>query len=188
MEKINEFKIKTNLDFNLNNLIDNKIEIENIDIETDKRYLILKNTEKLDELIENYNFFYCNLKKFKTIKSSKPGYLNYTNISLNFQIERIFTLDNFNDLNNQNNKRGDHFNKNFDELIIINQGEIEFKVITKTNIHLYFNLNKNDIFYFPRNFWLSFKIINPETIITVLCNKNFENSISCYNFQEFLNS
>lgn len=71
---------------------------------------------------------------------NKPGILNYIN-NINFSTKRLFYIDNFNDISsfkeeylnikNINKSRGFHANINFDELLIIIDGEILIKLIDK---------------------------------------------------------
>ena len=140
-------------------------------------------------MIDNSNF-YNKFKKYELtkIKTSKPGILNYTDIYHDFKIERIFTITNFEDLNDNNNKRGLHYNINFDEIIIINKGEIDLEITNKDQQKITFNLKENDIFYFPRGYWLVFKILTSDTIMTVLCNNNINESKSDYSFENYIYS
>jgi mannose-6-phosphate isomerase-like protein (cupin superfamily) len=134
--------------------------------------------------------FYNKFKKYnlKKVKTSKPGILNYTDITEDFKVERIFTITNFEDLNDTNNKRGFHYNINFDEIFIINKGEIYLEITNKTNQKITFNLKENDIFFFPRDYWLVFTILNKETLLTILCNKNLEESKNDYSFDNYIKS
>lgn len=175
--------------YNTKNLINNEFEIIKEIINDGKKVIYIKEMIDIKKFIE-INEFYINFKKnklkFKTIKTSKPGYLNFTDLEIDFNIERIFTLTDFDDLSENNNKRGIHYNKNFDEIIIINEGRIEFEITNKKNYKIYFNLEKNDILYFPNNYWLCFTILDKKTNITVLCNKTYCDSISSYDFNEFI--
>lgn len=131
----------------------------------------------------NNDFKKYDLKKVKTLK---PGILNYTDIDQDFKVERIFTITNFDDLNDSNNKRGLHYNINFDEIFIINKGEIYLEIIYKNKEKINFNLKENDIFFFPRGYWLEFTILDKETILTVLCNKKLKESINDYSFENYV--
>ena len=54
------------------------------------------------------------IKEIKT--ENKPGILNYIN-NINFNTKRFFYVDKFDDLSQDNNKRGYHYNINFNELL-----------------------------------------------------------------------
>lgn len=175
--------------YNLNNLFKNNYEIVNIQESEKEKIIFIKkvgNIDKLIRFIEFYNKFEKYKFNFNKIKTSKPGFLNFIDLDIKFNVERIFTLTDFEDLNENNNKRGIHYNINFDELIIINEGKIEFEITNKDNMKIYFDLIKNDILYFPNNYWLSFTILDKITNITVLCNKKQTESKSSNDFNEFL--
>jgi hypothetical protein len=98
----------------------------------------------------------------------------------------MFFINNFKDLLTSENKRGFHANLNFNEFFIVSDGSVELKLISKFNTTITKTLRKNDAFYIPKNNWIEFKILDSNTIIFVLCDKNFESSISEYNFTNFL--
>jgi hypothetical protein len=140
----------------------------------------------------------------KTVKTSKPGELHFTDVGnfsstlsndeinvsdkqKSFIIKRLFLLNNFYDLNENNNKRGLHANINFDEIIIVNEGYIDVKIIKKNKEEIEFRLNKNECLYFSRGYWLEFIIGNSSTSITVLANVIQSESISMYDFDKFIN-
>jgi hypothetical protein len=177
-------------DFNLKNFTKNNFEINNYEILSNKKKIYIKYINQEDKFVSLINLYEDFSKKkynFKVVKTNKPGLLNYIDLDLNFEVKRIFTLSNFEEINNNNNKRGLHYNINFDEIIIINNGKIELEIINKNNEKIYFNLKKNDIFFFPRNYWLTFEILDITTNITVLSNKTYNESLSCYDFEKFIN-
>jgi len=137
-----------------------------------------------------YQFFLeKNLLKIKTIKTkNKPGLLNCIN-NISFDIKRIFYLNSF-DLNDnlENNTRGFHANKNFEELIIIQNGSIELTLINQKQEKIIKILHKNDIYLIPKNYWLTYKILDNNSIILVLANEILSKSISVFNFEEFSNN
>jgi hypothetical protein len=127
----------------------------------------------------------------KTVKTNKPGELHFVdNIDKiceqnSFIIKRIFLINNFYDINTNNNKRGLHANLNFDEIIIVNEGCIHIKIINKNKESVEFKLNKNECLYFNRGYWLEFTINNIDTSITVLANEILSVCISEYDFNKF---
>jgi hypothetical protein len=123
----------------------------------------------------------------KTVKTLKPGELHFTDVNEQdpFIIKRLFLLNNFNDLNENNNKRGLHANLNFDEIIIVNEGYIDVKIIKKNKEFIEFRLNKNECLYFSRGYWLEFIIDNSNTSITVFANMIQSESTSMYDFDKF---
>lgn len=126
-----------------------------------------------------------NIFSLKTIKTSKPGELHFTDIDIPFDTKRIFLINNFNDLTDNNKVRGLHANLNFDEIIIVNEGYIDVKIIKKNKEFIEFRLHKNDCLYFSRGYWLEFTIGNMSTSITVLANMIQSESISMYDFDKF---
>jgi len=124
----------------------------------------------------------------KTVKNFKTGELHFTDNNIPFNTKRIFLLNNFYDLTDNNKTRGLHVNLNFDEFIIVNEGYIDVKIIKKNKDIIEFRLNKNECLYFSRGYWLEFIIGTINTSITVLANMIQSESISCYNFEEFINS
>jgi dTDP-4-dehydrorhamnose 3,5-epimerase-like enzyme len=127
---------------------------------------------------------------------NKPGILNYIN-NLNFSTKRLFYIDNFNEISsfneeylnikNINKSRGFHANINFDEILIIINGEIMIKLIDKNLNITEKKLIKNDLFYIPRLNWIEFEILDEKTIIFALANEVFDKSSSIFSFDEFKN-
>ena len=155
--------------------------------------------EEINYVCDNINNFFLenNLLIINSIQTeNKPGILNYIN-NLNFLTKRLFYIDNFNDISsfkeeylnikNVNKSRGFHANINFDELLIIINGEILIKLIDKNLNVTEKKLIKNDLFYVPKLNWLEFEILNEKTIILVLANEVFDKSISVFIFDEFKN-
>lgn len=124
----------------------------------------------------------------KTIKTNKPGELHFTDYNNNFDIKRIFLINNFNDLTDKNSTRGLHANINFDEIIIVNEGSIKVKIINKNNEENVFLLKKNQCLYFSRGYWLEFSIIDVNTSLTIIANETFETSKSEYDLKTFITS
>lgn len=155
--------------------------------------------EEINYVCEHIKNFFFDKKKIISIKTkNKPGILHCLN-EIEFNTKRLFYIDNFNELNDFkneylginknliNNKRGLHANINFDELLIIIEGQIEIKLINKEkNIHNQI-LNKNDYILIHKMNWVEFEIKNEHTIIMVLADEILSKSKSIHNFNEFLN-
>lgn len=136
--------------------------------------------------------YLSNLKKyiykFDTIRTkNKSGLLNFIDLPIEFNVKRIFTLTDFDDLEQNNKKRGLHVNTNCDELIIVNSGYIDFKVIDKDQNFADIRINKNEMLFFPRNYWFEFEIGTKDTEIIVLANIMHKESINCYDFNRYIN-
>jgi hypothetical protein len=136
------------------------------------------------------------LISFKT--NNKPGILHCLN-ELDFNTKRLFYIDNFYQLNEFknnyldidksliNNKRGLHANINFDELLVVIEGQIKIKLIEKNQNEYKYTLDKNDYIFIPKMNWIEFEIIRENTIILVLANEILSKSKSVHNFNEFIN-
>jgi len=185
-EALKDFKFT-----DLNNCIKNSNEILSLPM-----YPELTEDE-INYVCDNINNFFLenNLLIINSIKTdNKPGVLNYLN-NLNFLTKRFFYINNFNDINkfkgeylnikNINKSRGFHANINFDELLIIIEGEIFIKVIDKNLNIIEKKLVKNDLFYIPRLNWVEFEILDDKTVIFVLANEVFDKSVSVFSFEEF---
>lgn len=187
-EALKDFKFT-----DVNNCIKNSNEILSLPM-----YPELKE-EEINYVCDNINNFFLenNLLMINSIQTeNKPGILNYIN-NINFSTKRLFYIDNFNDISsfkeeylnikNINKSRGFHANINFDELLIIIDGEILIKLIDKNLNVTEKKLIKNDLFYVPRLNWLEFKILHEKTIIFALANEVFDKSTSVFSFDEFKN-
>ncbi len=123
------------------------------------------------------------LTSFKT--KNKPGTLHCLN-DLNFNTKRIFYIDNFEEkLLVNNNKRGLHANINFNEILIILEGEIQITLIDKNCYKIIKNIKKNDYIFIPKMNWIEFSILNNDTIILVLADEIMSKSISIHNYDDF---
>jgi hypothetical protein len=143
-------------------------------------------------------FFEQNLNRLISINTSgKPGTLHCLN-EMNFNTKRFFYLDNFNELDEFkieyleldkkmiNSKRGFHANINFNEFMIVLEGEIEIKLIDKNQYEIIKKLAKNEYIYIPKMNWVEFEILNKNTIIFVLADEIMSESKSIFNFDEFI--
>jgi hypothetical protein len=131
-------------------------------------------------------FFLINnqLKIKDIITENKPGILHCIN-NLIFETKRFFYIDSFNNILSENNKRGFHANLNFNELIIVIEGSIKLTLIDKELNKEITIVNKNNIYYIPKLKWIEYEILNNETIILCLVDKNLDDSISINNFEDF---
>jgi hypothetical protein len=117
---------------------------------------------------------------------------------MNFNTQRLFYIDNFEELNDFRNeyfeidkntinkKRGFHANINFNELMIIIEGEIEIKLIDKNLNETIKKLIKNDYIIISKMTWLEFEILKQNTLILVLADLNLEESKSIHIYEDFL--
>lgn len=118
---------------------------------------------------------------------------------MNFDTKRFFYLDNFNELdefkneylgldkNSIDKKRGFHANINFNEFLIVLEGEIEIKLIDKNQFVTTKKLAKDEYIYIPKMNWVEFEILSANTIIIVMVDEIMEKSKSVHNFNEFIN-
>ena len=129
---------------------------------------------------EHINRFYSTLKTI-TIPE-KHGNLNYMNV--NFDCKRIFYIDNITVVPCI---RGNHAIINFNEFIIIISGSIKLKLIDRNdNIILDDVLNKNQTYHIKNNTWIEYTILEVNTVIMVMCDMNYNNSIIENIFKQFL--
>jgi hypothetical protein len=169
-----------------------KTGVENC-IMNSKKILSLPMYPELEEIEIKYvcdklNSFFTerNLTKLNTIvTNNKPGILNYVN-NLGFDCKRIFYIDSFKE--SEFDKRGNHAISNFNELLIIIQGSIQIEITNQNNQKLINKIGKNETFFIPKQSWVEYKILEPDTIILVLADEIYEKSICIQNFEEFLNS
>jgi hypothetical protein len=132
-------------------------------------------------------FMENNLLKIKDIiTENKPGILHCIN-NLNFETKRFFYINNFNNLLTENNKRGFHANLNFNELIIVIEGSVKITLIDKNSTKETCIVNKDNLYYVAKLKWIEYEILDKETIILCLVDKDMNESISICNFEEFIN-
>lgn len=116
---------------------------------------------------------------------------------MSFNTQRLFYIDNFEELNdfkneylgidnNINKKRGFHANINFNELLIIIEGEIEIKLINKNLNETIKKLGKDEYINIPKMTWLEFEILKQNTLILVLADLNLEESKSIHIYKDFV--
>ena len=142
---------------------------------------------EIDYICNSIKVFFMenNLLKIKNIiTENKPGVLNCIN-NLNFETKRFFYINNFNNLLPENNKRGFHVNINFNELIIVIEGSIRITLTdkylnTETSI-----VNKDSLYYIPKLKWIEYEILENNTIMLCLVDKEINESVSVNNFDEF---
>jgi hypothetical protein len=172
--------------FIIDNLSNNNINIIHSDVSNNiiTHFISCSNSSFLN-FVSFYHSYINNLYSLTSISTpNKPGFLNFSDLPFDFTVKRFFTINNISDLSN--NKRGIHFNSNFDEILIVNNGNINLELINKNNTKIYFHLLKNNFIFISRNLWITYTINSLDTDITVLCNQPFHNSISDYSFDHFL--
>lgn len=121
------------------------------------------------------------------VVDSKPGVLYFLN-GINFPCKRIFYLDSFDTINSSFKKRGFHANMNCDEFLCVIKGEIEVKLISQKNEETLFSLNKNQTLLLPQKHWIEYTIRDPSSIILVLASETLSDTISIFDFKNFLNN
>jgi len=142
--------------------------------------------EEIEYVCEKINDFYS--PKIETIiNREKYGSLHCIN-ELNFSpVRRLFYIDNF-----ENSKlpiiRGNHAIMNFREFLFIIEGKIKLFLTNQNNITKEIELNKNDNIIINPKTWIKYEVLDNKTKIMVLTDKTFEESITHYNFNKFLNS
>jgi len=118
------------------------------------------------------------------ITDNKVGVLHCIN-NLNFETKRFFYINNFNNLSHENNKRGFHANVNFNELIVVIYGSIKITLIDKNSNSETCIVNKDSLYYVPKLKWIEYEILDKDTIILCLVDKNINESIAINDFEEF---
>lgn len=134
-------------------------------------------------------FIENNLLELKEIKTkNKPGILHCIN-NLNFDTKRFFYINNFNNSNNllENNKRGFHANTNFNELIIVLEGSVKITLTDKESNSEECIVNKDNVYYIPKLKWIEYEILDKDTVILCLVDKDINYSVSIQSFEEFKN-
>ena len=135
---------------------------------------------------EKINEFYKNTDKLITIDDpNKIGNLHCIN-KLNFSpTKRIFYIDNFKN-EELPIKRGGHAIINFREFLIILEGKIKLILTDKNNSNKEIYLEKNDTFLINYNTWINYEILDNNTKILVLCDKEYSESIKETDFKKFI--
>jgi dTDP-4-amino-4,6-dideoxygalactose transaminase len=141
---------------------------------------------KIKYVCEQINNFFLekNLIKIESINTlNKPGILNCIN-NIHFDVKRLFYINSFDNL--ENNKRGFHANVNFDELLVVIEGNVSIKLINKDKSEIIVKKNKDELYFIPRNNWIEYEILDKNAIILVLANEILSKSVSIKNFNEFI--
>jgi len=143
---------------------------------------------EIDYICDSIKDFFMinNLLKIKDITTEKkPGTLHYIN-NLKFDTRRILYINNFNNLS-ENNTRGFHANLNFNELILVMEGSVILTLIDKELKKDITIVNKDNLYYIPKLNWIEIEILDNNTTILCLADRNINESVSIYNFKEFIN-
>ena len=112
---------------------------------------------------------------------NKPGILYYIN-TINFDTKRIFYIDSF----QESGIRGNHSNKNFNELIMVLLGSIEISLTSKYGNKDIIQLEKGQSYLIQKNYWIEYIINNTNTIMCVLADKSLNESISEFDYDTFI--
>ena len=141
--------------------------------------------EEIKYVCDHINTFFRK-KSNNTLKTitvpEKHGDLNYMNV--NFDCKRIFYIDN---ITKVPCIRGNHAIINFSEFIIIISGSILLKLIDRNNNIISDDiLNKNDTYHINNNTWIEYTILEVNTIIIVMCDMDYNNSIIENDFKQFI--
>jgi dTDP-4-amino-4,6-dideoxygalactose transaminase len=144
--------------------------------------------------IDEVTFVCTKIKDFYNKKNNlitfnvpdKYGSLHSINNFFFEPVKRLFYIDGFN-TTNLPVERGFHSNINFNEFIIIIEGQIELILCDKHNNKTTIILNKNDTYFIPLNMWIIYRVLLQNTIILVLADKSFDESISERDFNKFIN-
>lgn len=140
--------------------------------------------EEIIYVCKNINNFFLEknlLKLTGVITENKPGILHYLN-NFNFDVKRFFYIENFSD----NNCRGNHSNINFEEVIIVINGNLNLNLTDKNLEKKNIFLAKNEIFNVPRNSWITFNTEDKTTIIFVLANEILSKSTGIHCYDDFI--
>lgn len=141
---------------------------------------------EINYICDNIKKFFMekNLLKIKDIETaSKDGILHCVN-NIIFDTQRFFYIDSF---KNNNLVRGLHANVNFNELMIIINGTVNIKTVDQNKNEELRVLNKGDVFYISEMKWIVFEASDKDTVIFCLTDKNINDSVSIYNFDDFIN-
>jgi len=123
-----------------------------------------------------------NIIQFKSkLTNNKDGILHCIN-KLNFETKRIFYIDKF----KTGETRGNHANINTDEYLFVLNGNLKLEIVNKNNEKKTFYLFKDEGILIERNNWIIFSSINEDTIVMVLANKEYKDTQSINDFDEFL--
>jgi len=130
-------------------------------------------------------FLKKNLLKFETFKTNgKPGILSCIN-NFHFDTRRFFTISDFKE-DDIGKKRGHHANLNFKELLIILDGSIKVKLINQDKIEEIKIVSKNETILIEPMKWIEYEILEVNTNIICLVDKEYSYSESIFNFEEFI--
>lgn len=126
-------------------------------------------------ICDTINTFYIkSINKLTSVRTgNKSGILHYSDVD--FPTKRLFYIDNI-DIVPSN--RGNHAIINFNEYLIVISGSIILKLRNKFgNLVCDIVLKKNDSYIINCNTWINYTIIEPNTVILVLCDKTYMESL-----------
>jgi oxalate decarboxylase/phosphoglucose isomerase-like protein (cupin superfamily) len=132
--------------------------------------------------IKEYFQTYVNPKSYTV--DGKPGILHAVN-DLQFDTRRIFYIDSL-DEQTIGKKRGFHANMNLNECLIVQSGSIQVDLTNCMNESRTYTLEKGDVFYIPKQYWIEYTIVKANTVILVLADQTISDTKSVYAKEEFL--
>lgn len=133
-------------------------------------------------------FIKKNLITIKQVKTlGKPGVLHFLNNN-NFDVKRFFYIDYYDTIEDfdASKKRGLHANVNFDEFMVVINGEVEFISVDKNGNKVKKIYKKDEIGFFPRMTWFEFKVNDKNTTLLFFANEILSKSVSIHDFDEFI--
>jgi dTDP-4-amino-4,6-dideoxygalactose transaminase len=121
---------------------------------------------------------------FNSVETNeKPGILHYIN-SINFDTKRIFYIDSFKSLGG----RGNHSNTNFNELFMVLSGSVEIKLTSKYGNTDIITLQTGEAYLITKDKWIVYNINDTNTVICVLVDKELDQSVSEFNYDNFIDN
>lgn len=115
---------------------------------------------------------------------SKPGRLHAFNDIPSFSVKRMFYLDGF-DTVDLPAERGNHCNVNTNEHLTVLNGAILVEFEHQDNVKTSLLLLEHESIYLPRNTWIRYLILDPQTRAVVLCDTTFEEQQTESNYHVF---
>jgi hypothetical protein len=132
--------------------------------------------------IKEYFQTQVNVKSYTV--DGKPGTLHAVN-DLQFDTRRIFYIDSL-DEQTIGKKRGYHANLNLNECMIVQQGLLQVDLTNCMNESQSYTLEKGNVLYIPKNYWIEYTILEANTVVLVLADQTLSDTKSVYTKEEFL--
>lgn len=142
-------------------------------------------TEEIFHVISTIkNFFQTNYTMKSFPVDGKPGLLHAVN-NLQFNTRRIFYIDSYQS-QDIGKRRGFHANMNLNECMIIQEGLVQIELTNCMNESRIYTLEKGDVFYIPKQYWIEYTIVEANTVILVLADQTLANTKTVYTKHDFL--